>query len=122
MALIPEEDTAFLKEKGFEYELAQAGTEIHLIIHHFPFERYVPKEADLLIRLFLGYPQTAVDMFFTVPDIKLPSGGFPQSCESHPVIGNKPWQQWSRHINWRSGTDNLRTFLAAVVAEISKGV
>jgi Prokaryotic E2 family E len=122
MSLIPEEDIEFLNEKGFDYNLVQFGNEVHLIIHRFPFELYNPKEADLLIRLLSGYPQTAVDIFYTIPDVKLPSGAFPQNCDQHPKIGDKPWQQWSRHITWRSGVDNLRTFLIAVVAEINKGI
>ncbi|TAM80973.1 MAG: hypothetical protein EPN47_13900 [Acidobacteria bacterium] len=122
MSLIPESDIEFLKEKGYDYELLQSGTEVHLVIHCFPFERYVPKETDLLIRLLSGYPQTAVDMFYTIPNVKLPSGAFPQNCNQHPMIGDRPWQQWSRHYKWRSGIDNLRTYLAAVAAEVSKGI
>lgn len=122
MALIPEDDIEFLEGKGFDYDLVQSGKDIHLIIHHFPFGPYVPKEADLLVRLLAGYPQTAMDMFYTIPDVKLPSGAFPDRCNQHPVIGDKPWQQWSRHITWRSGIDNLRTFVMAVIAEINKGI
>ncbi len=122
MALIPEDDTEFLTEKGFEYELVEVGKEVHLIIHHFPFPPYVPQEADLLIRLLSGYPQTAVDMFYTIPDVKLPSGAFPQSCAQHPAFGGRDWQQWSRHLAWRSGIDNLRTFIQAVTAEIQMGI
>jgi len=122
MALIQEDDIAFLDDKKFDYTLVQLGMEVHLVIHKFSFPSYVPKEADLLIKLLSGYPQTAVDMFYTTPDVKLPTGAFPQSCDQHPVIGDKPWQQWSRHIVWRSGIDNLRTFLTAVVAEINRGI
>jgi hypothetical protein len=122
MALIPENDITFLNEKGYDYTLVQAGTEVHLIIQRFPFPAYAPKEAEMLIRLLSGYPQTAVDMFYTIPDVKLPSGAFPDRCDQHPVFTGKAWQQWSRHMTWRSGIDNLRTFLAAVVAEINKGI
>jgi hypothetical protein len=61
-------------------------------------------------------------MFYTTPDVKLKSGGFPQNCDQHPTIGGKVWQQWSRHTNWRSGVDSLRSFLASVTAEISRGI
>ncbi len=122
MPLIPEDDIEFLKEKEFDYELLQSDKEIHLIIHRFPFGPYAPKEADILIRLLSGYPQTAVDMFYTIPDVKLPSGSFPQNCNQHVTVGNKLWQQWSRHLTWRSGVDSLRNFIAAVSAEISKGI
>jgi len=122
MALIPDDDIAFLNEKGFDYTLVQSDKEVHLVIRRFLFAPYTPKEADLLIKLLSGYPLTAVDMFFTIPDVKLPSGAFPLNCDQHPVVGGKPWQQWSRHFTWRSGVDSLRTFLAAVVAEIQKGI
>lgn len=122
MALIPEDDIAFLTEKGYDYKLVESDKEIHLILHGFPFLPYVPKEAEMLIRLPSGYPQTPVDMFYTIPDVKLASGAFPLNCDSHPTIGDKVWQQWSRHLTWRPGIDNLRTFLRAVIAEISKGI
>jgi hypothetical protein len=122
MALIPEEDIEFLDEKGFDYELIQVEGAVHLILHHFPFQRYVPQEADMLIRLPAGYPQTAVDMFYTIPDLKLPSGVFPDRCDQHPAFEGKSWQQWSRHSTWRVGIDSLRTFLSAVIKEIDKGI
>ena len=122
MALIPQDDLEFLKEKGFDFELAEPGGEIHLILHRFAFPSYVPPEADLLIRILPGYPQTALDMFYTVPDVKLPSGSFPHKCDQHPALGGKTWQQWSRHMTWRSGIDDLRSFLAAVTAEINRGI
>jgi hypothetical protein len=122
MALIPDDDTEFLNGKGYDYELVQVGTEVHLIIHHFPFPAYRPEEADLLIRLLSGYPQTAVDMFYTIPDVKLPSGAFPLNCDQHPAFADRRWQQWSRHSTWRSGVDNLRTFIRVVTTEIQKGI
>jgi hypothetical protein len=122
MALIPEDDSEFLDAKGFQHEILESGGEVHVILRRFPFHRYAPQEADLLIRLLPGYPQTAVDMFFTIPDVKLPSGAFPKNCDQHPVIGGKLWQQWSRHLTWRSGIDDLRSFLAATASEIGKGI
>lgn len=122
MALIPEDDIEFLDEKGFTYELVAAPGEVHLILHKFPFPKYRPSEADMLIRIPAGYPQAALDMFFTIPDVKLPSGAFPDRCNQHPAIGGKAWQQWSRHSSWRPGVDSLRSFLSAVMREIDKGI
>lgn len=122
MALIPEDELEFLEEKGFAYELVEAPGEVHLILHKFPFPKYRPSEAEMLIRIPAGYPQAALDMFFTIPDVTLPSGAFPDRCNQHPVIGGKAWQQWSRHSSWRAGVDSLRSFLSAVVREIDKGI
>jgi hypothetical protein len=101
MALIPEDDSEFLDAKGFQHEILESGGEVHVILRRFPFHRYAPQEADLLIRLLPGYPQ---------------------NCDQHPVIGGKLWQQWSRHLTWRSGIDDLRSFLAATASEIGKGI
>lgn len=122
MALIPEDDIAFLDEKGFAYDLAEVPGEVLLTLHDFPFPKYAPSAAEMLIRIPAGYPQAALDMFFAIPDVKLPSGAFPQSCAQHAVIGGKTWQQWSRHTTWRAGVDSLRSFLSAVIREIDKGI
>jgi len=122
MALIPEDDVVFLDEKGFAYDLTQAAGEVHLVLHKFAFPKYRPTEAEMLIRIPAGYPQAALDMFFTIPDVKLPSGAFPNRCDQHPAIGGKTWQQWSRHTTWRAGVDSLRTFLSAVIREIDRGI
>jgi hypothetical protein len=122
MGLIPEEDIEFLEEKGYNYELREVGPELLVIIHEFPFATYSPNSADLMIRLLAGYPQTNVDMFYTRPDVKLENGSYPQSCDQHPQFDGAPWQQWSRHIIWRPGVDNLRSFLTAAIAEIKKGI
>ena len=122
MALIPEDDIAFLEEKGLAYDLVAVVGEVHLVLHKFRFLKYMPSEAEMLIRIPAGYPQAALDMFFTIPDVKLPSGAFPDRSDQHPVIGGKAWQQWSRHTNWRAGVDSLRSFVSAVIREIDKGI
>lgn len=124
MALIPQEDEYYLKEKGFKYEIKSEDSEIHVILKDWPFpEGYTPRTATILIRLLAGYPLSAVDMFWTIPDIKLASSGaWPEASEHHEPHGGQTWQRWSRHYVWRAGVDNLRTFITAVAAEINRGV
>jgi|ERR1035437_1487310 hypothetical protein len=124
MALIPKADEDFLLEKQFNYELRQAGSEIHLVIREYTFPpAYGSTKADLLIIIPPAYPMAALDMFWTCPDVKLASGAWPQACEHHePKADGRTWQRWSRHIEWRSGVDTLRSFMTAVVSEINKGI
>lgn len=124
MALLPQSDEDYLKDRGFDYQLKQVGSEIYLIIKGWSFPAaYTPNSADLLIRIQPGYPLTQLDMFWTIPDVKLKSGPWPQAAEVHETYDGKSWQRWSRHTpEWRAGVDNLRTFITAVTTEINRGL
>ena len=111
-AKLPERDIEYLEEKGFNYELVEYPGGLFLIINDFPFpEAYSPRTAKTLIVIPAGYPETGLDMIFTIPDVKLSNGQYPHSCGAHVTYNSLSWQQWSRHYIWRSGTDNLRTFI-----------
>lgn len=124
MVLIPEIDEKYLKEKGFVYELQQDGAAIHLILKFWPFpEAYSPRQSDILIKILPGYPLSPLDMFWTIPDIKLArSGAWPEAGDHHETHGGRVWQRWSRHTVWRPGVDNLRTFITAMANEIKRGI
>jgi hypothetical protein len=122
--MLPEEDEAYLKEKGFAYhETAEAGF-THLVISGFAFpEAYTPRQAELLIRLPAGYPDAKPDMFWTRPDVRLASGAWPLNCATQETYLKLVWQRWSRHWHhgWRPGVDGLRTFIAAIIRELERG-
>jgi len=121
--LLPEIDLEFLQEKDFNYELIQFQAGVYLIIKDYEFPPcYAPQKANLLIILPAGYPNAKVDMFFTIPDIKLLNGNFPQAAAAHPTHNKVAWQQWSRHSEWRVGVDNLRSYFAAIKTELTKGL
>ena len=121
--MIPQEDERFLREKAYPYEVRQVGSEIHVVLKTWPFPAtYVPQQADVLIRLLPGYPMTPIDMFWTSPDIKLANGAWPLSSSTYETHGGRTWQRWSRHTEWRSGVDTLRTFITAMNAEINRGI
>jgi Prokaryotic E2 family E len=123
--MLLEDDEQFLKEKGYSYTTTVENSVTHLVIHGFPFPlMYQPTQADLLIRLPAGYPQANPDMFWTRPDIMLTSGAVPQAAGAHESYLGQSWQRWSRHWGaaWRAGLDTLRTFIAAIQAELRRGV
>jgi hypothetical protein len=120
---IPESDEEFLEEKGYNYRLVGSNADILIIIENFELPKaYTPTSATLLVVLPTGYPNAKVDMFFTRPDVKLANGNWPLNCTGRVTYNNQQWQQWSRHIEWRLGVDNLRSFFAAVKKELAKGI
>ncbi len=125
MPLIPQADEAYLKEKGFDYQLKQVGSDVHLTLNNWPFpEAYNPRSAELLSRIPAGYPLNQLDMFWTIPDIRFASSNaWPQAADVHETHDGRNWQRWSRHTQeWRAGVDNLRTFITAVSSEINRGI
>jgi hypothetical protein len=123
--LLPESDREFLADKGYEYGAKRVGADVHVIIANFPFpEAYIPRAASLLVILPAGYPNANLDMFRTLPDVKLATGTWPQNADNRETHDGVSWQRWSRHFNsaWRQGVDNLRSFLASIKHELEKGI
>jgi hypothetical protein len=123
--LLPEIDRDFLAEKNLKYVAMQIGAETHVTIKDFDFPAaYMPRKANLLIILPAGYPNANLDMFWTEPVVKLTNGNWPACADHHAVYNGVSWQRWSRHFQtaWRQGVDNLRTFVATIRKELSRGV
>lgn len=123
MNLLPESDVDYLNDKAYVYDLIPNHTGIFLVIRNFTFPLpYSPQEADLLIRIPPGYPNAPLDMFWTSPDVKLSNGSWPLRSNVHENINGQKWQRWSRHGKWRMGVDSLRSYIPALIKEISKGI
>ena len=124
--LIPEIDRDFLREKEYDFLIIPESGTTHLVIKNFSFpEPYNPRVADILIIIPAGYPNAALDMFWTRPDVKLVNGSWPTAADQPAVFRNETWQRWSRHFThapWRPGVDNVRTFLAVIKKDLEKGI
>jgi hypothetical protein len=121
--LIPEPDRDFLAQCGYEYLIVQEGDNIHVVLKGVGFPpQYSAQQADVRIILPSGYPNAAVDVFRTSPVLALVNGNPPVGGTGRDNFDNKEWQVWSRHITWRIGVDNLRTFFRAIKKEIAKGI
>ena len=123
--LIPEVDRDYLDEKGYKFSAKSMGSDVHVVIEDFPFpESYNPRRARLLIILTAGYPNANLDMFRTIPDVRLANGAWPANADNRELHGGVSWQRWSRHFTsgWRQGVDNLRTFIASIKHELDKGI
>lgn len=123
--LLPEADRDFLGAAYPDHTATRVGDQVHIVFKGFPLARYNPKNADLLIIVPNGYPNTKLDMFWTHPDVALPNGGVPHKADVHEEHGGRTWQRWSRHIadgRWRPGVDNLRSYMTTVKTELAKGL
>ena len=117
-------DQEFLVEKGYDFEVAEVGAMLHVILHGFPLPAaYLPRSVDLLIRLPAGYPNAQPDMFWTSPQVTLANGQSPNRADVNEPHGGRTWQRWSRHwaTPWRPGVDGLNTFLTSIHSELAKG-
>jgi len=124
---LPERDREFLEDKFPAHAVVEHGAELLVILPAFDFPAaYLPRQADLMIVIPAGYPNAALDMFWTFPDVMLANGSWPNACQHHAAYANKSWQRWSRHFfterPWRTGVDNLRTFIATIRKELGKGI
>jgi len=123
--MLREIDEAILKEKGYSFDVSDENKFTCIVIHEYPFPPvYTPRSADLLIRLPNGFPTAKPDMFWTLPNVTLTTGGFPHQCAHFETYLGKSWQRWSRHwiTPWRPGRDGLHTFLAAISSDIARGI
>lgn len=120
-----ESDEEYLRVKGYNFEVAAQGAELHVIIHDFSLpDSYSERSVNLLVRLPAGYPNAHPDMFWTIPRVTLTNGQLPKGATVNEDHGGRTWQRWSRHWTtpWRPGIDGLDTFLVAIRSEISKGI
>src|SRR5580704_1557526 len=98
--LVPEVDRDFLSEKGYKVRAKRVGADVHVVIEGFPLPKaYTPPAVNLLIILPAGYPNANLDMFRTIPDVKLANGAWPINANAREVHDGVSWQRWSRHFS-----------------------
>ncbi|QNP41729.1 E2/UBC family protein [Lysobacter solisilvae (ex Woo and Kim 2020)] len=121
---IPDRDTTFLRERGYEWEVVPdpAGSSC-VIVRGFDVSGggFTPAATDLMVRIPPQYPMTPLDMWYCDPPIRLSTNGqFAQASEVIESHIGRSWQRFSRHLNggWRPGIDSLRSFFALIQREL----
>ena len=120
---LPEDDEAYLNEKGFTWELVPGGPGGYLILRNVPIcaGKYDQDHTDLLIMIPGGYNQTQLDMFWTDPPLRLKNGEYPPAATLFESHLGRTWQRFSRHLaSWRPGLDGLPMFLALIQGELQE--
>ncbi|MBP1886538.1 multiubiquitin domain-containing protein [Sinorhizobium mexicanum] len=123
LAALPSTDRQFLENNGLAYEIVGDGEASGVVIKNFPLPpgKFDHDTVDIMIQLPCGYPDASVDMFYTMPWIKLKASGRYANCAdvSHQFAGQN-WQRWSRHADWRAGIDGIRTMVARAELAFAK--
>ncbi|QQR39013.1 multiubiquitin domain-containing protein [Devosia rhizoryzae] len=123
LGALPSADRQFIEDHGLTCEMIADAGSTGVVIKNFPlppgkFDRDV---VDVMIQLPAGYPDASVDMFFTMPWIKLKATGRYANCADQPhLFGGQNWQRWSRHAEWRAGIDGIRTMVARAELAFAK--
>jgi hypothetical protein len=124
--LLREADAAYLNEKGFDWEAELEAGLICLVLKNFELPTgYVPGRVDLLLRLPIQFPLVAPDMFWTEPAVSYVGGVEPPASQMRETHLGRSWQRWSRHFGqsqWRSGIDDLRSYLRLIRATLDREV
>ncbi|QNN23364.1 hypothetical protein HED60_14115 [Planctomycetales bacterium ZRK34] len=116
--VLPTQDRRYLEEHGLEVEDVANGAEKGVVFKQYPVpaDLYDTSATDVLIILPAGYPDTAPDMFFCNPWLKLRNGGkYPNRADAAHMFAGRRWQRWSRHNSiWRPGVDGMQTMLRRI--------
>lgn len=110
------DDQAYLDEHFTWEAVVEAGMVCVTIKNYAMAEGLTPSTNELLIRLPAGFPDVRPDMFWFAERVERSDGApIPATDVTENHLG-RSWQRWSRHIGgrWRTGTDDLRTYMAYV--------
>lgn len=124
--MLSEDDQNWLKERGFTFEASQeAGGITNLIIKNYLLpEGFDHDTTDLLVRLPAGFPDSAPDMFWVDPTLKLiKTGANAPAADQYETHAERTWQRFSRHLDsgaWRPGIDSLQSWLMAIRGLLEK--
>ena len=117
-----EEDEAYLKEKGYNYQLVTDGDVGCLVISGYILAsgKYDRDAVDLLICIPKGYNDAKLDNYYVDPPVRLKATGqYPPAADYFEDHAKRKWQRFSRHLpQWRAGIDTLQNFLPFVHREL----
>lgn len=118
------EDLDRLADSGFETALLREGDQVGVVVRDVPLPEGLWSHAstDVMLMTTVLYPQSAMDMFWTMPELRLASGGDPQASNPEVHFG-RPWRRfsWHRNADWRPGRDDLISHLEFALVRLNDG-
>ena len=115
---LPSIDRTYFDSHELAVNLIKETKQKGIVLNDFalPSGKFNVDQADILILLPPSYPDTAPDMFYADPWLKLKaSSGWPKAADQAFKFTGRNWQRWSRHNKeWRPGIDSLRTFICRI--------
>lgn len=115
-------DEDYLIARGFTYIVSEDNIGLLLVLKDYKLSsEYNQCQTDVLIKIPIGYPMIAIDMFFVNPHIKLATTNMnPPATDSLVHFLGTSWQQFSRHYPWQP-TFNLETHIKMVDNVLARG-
>jgi len=118
------EDLDRLLESGFETELLREGDQVGVVVRAVPLPegRWSQESTDVMLMTTVLYPQSAMDMFWTPPELYLASGGEPTASNLEMHFA-RAWRRfsWHRNTDWRPGRDDLLSHFEFARARLNDG-
>lgn len=118
MDFLPRKCKQYLANRGLTYEQVEEGTQKAVILRDVPLPegKYDAAQADILIMLPPGYPDSAPDMFYAMPWLRLATtNSYPRAADQAVGFKELQWQRWSRHNTvWRPGVDGIWTMMKRI--------
>ena len=118
MVFLPRKCQQYLAQRGLAYDQQEDGAQKAVILRGFklPEGKYDALQADILIMLPASYPDSAPDMFYAMPWLRLSTtNAYPRAADYPVGFNGVSWQRWSRHSSeWRSGVDGIWTMLKRI--------
>lgn len=122
--LLLETDVRWLDEKGYKWTVTPDGAGGgYLVIKDYPLKagRFDRDKTDLLLRITKGYNDSALDMWWVSPAVKLAgTGAYPPAADNFEQHIGQTWQRFSRHLQspWRAGIDDIPRYMILVAREL----
>lgn len=116
---MPQEDEEHLKALNLPWETVSENQVQWLIIHNYIVpDGYTQKAVSLAIQVPKNYPIAGFDMVYFYPALLRTDGIQIGATGSTAKIRDNIYQRWSRHFTsenpWRSGFDNVSTYLSII--------
>ena len=122
--MLPAPDAAFLSERRVEYSISVDGGMVCVVVPRWTLPPgYNVQEADLLVRLPMGYPDLPPDMWWFNPAVLRTDGREIPATQATEYHLGRSWQRWSRHLRpeqWHSGVDGIGSFFTLIRQELAR--
>ena len=121
---LPQPDIEFLDARGLPYTVTEEANMTCVLFPGYALPAGCNvTHADLLIRLSPGFPDVPPDMWWFSPAVMRDDGQTIAATEHMENHLGRMWLRWSRHLSagqWRSGTDDVQTYLAMIARELQR--
>lgn len=127
--MIPQElsrDLEQLRALGYAVEgVTELPGETLVVFSAFklPDGKYNMETCRLLVRVPQGYPNAAIDMFYTQPNLLLASGAPARQSDVLEELGGAVWRRfsWHRNVAWKPGVDTLTSYASFIEDNFARG-